>query len=364
MAVEPTPTSSLPSATVTNAWSNSGNLNIARAEYTATLLPNGKVLVVGGISQGQTDSSLDWHMTASTELYDPTTGTWRSAGDLNKPRQFHTATLLPNGKVLVVGGSGSNPSSASVELYDPATNSWAITGSLNTPRWEHTATLLPNGIVLVAGGVSTSGTTANAELYDSATGIWNPTGSLNTPRFGHTATLLPNGQVLVAGGAGTSAELYDPADGVWSPTGNLHVARDDLPTATLLRSGQVLVVGGDGQTIASAEVFDPATSTWNITAEMQTNTIRNLHTATLLPDGKVLVAGGSSVVTPENYIVLASAEIYDPATGIWSLASSLNIARALHAATLLPNGQVLVAGGFDGRVFLKNAELYSPAPSP
>src|SRR5882724_2823996 len=139
-------------------------------------------------------------------------GTWTPTGSLNTARLLQTATLLPNGMVLIAGGF-----SASAELYNPASGTWTPTGSLNTARGFHTATLLHNGMVLVAGGFGANNYLASAELYDPASGTWTPTGSLNTARDGHTATLLPNGMVLVAGGFGASgpplasAEHYDPA---------------------------------------------------------------------------------------------------------------------------------------------------------
>ena len=276
-----------------------------------------------------------------------TLGSWTATGSLTTARFSHTETLLPNGKVLVAGGTDSSFFSfASAELYDPATGLWTATGSMATARTLHSATLLPNGKVLVAGGYNNGVNLASAELYDPATGLWTPTGSMAAARYQHTATLLLNGQVLVAGGYNdnvgplASAELYDPATGLWTPTGSLATARFS-PTATLLPNGQVLVAGGGNFNgfLASAELYDPATGLWTATGSMAT--AREIYTATLLPEGQVLVAGGLG-----DSGVLTSAELYDPATGLWTPTGSMATARYQHTATLLPNGQVLVAGGY------------------
>jgi N-acetylneuraminic acid mutarotase len=145
---------------ISGTWTNTGSLNTARANHTATLLPNGKVLVAGGNNASRLSSS---------EVYDPATGTWTNTGSLNTARYFHTATLLPNNKVLVAGGSGSssgiNTFLASSEVYDPASGSWTTTASLNTAREYHTATLLNNGVVLVTGGYNSGLSLASTELY-------------------------------------------------------------------------------------------------------------------------------------------------------------------------------------------------------
>ena len=236
-------------------------------------------------------------------------------------------------------------------------------GSMGTARYSHTATLLASGQVLVAGGVDdTPVAVSSAELYDPATGTWAATGSMGFAREAHTATLLTSGQVLVAAGYGTaplsSAELYDPVMGTWTATGSLAHARFGY-TATLLPNGQVLVVGGNASVsgfddLSSAELYDPATGTWTETGSLAN--ARQSHTATLLPNGKVLVAGGY------NGTSLSSAELYDPATGIWTATGSMGTSRNVPAATLLPNGQVLVAGGYSYTSgFLRSAELYDPA---
>jgi WD40 repeat protein len=192
---------------------------VGRYLHTATLLQNGKVLIVGGVLTSTSDPD------ATAEIYDPATGTFTMTGAMATAREQHTATLLADGRVLIVGGTTSPPASltsawlatgavdlqgtATAEIYDPSTGSFSGTGSMAAARTFHTATLLPNGTVLIAGGGNENST---AEIYDPATGSFSVTGGMEVGRSGHTATLLPNGSVLVAGGgmfAGlASAELY------------------------------------------------------------------------------------------------------------------------------------------------------------
>ena len=248
-----------------------------------------------------------------------------------------------------------------------AQGTFTATGSMTTPRWQYqTATLLADGKVLITGGLNTSNwwdRLASAEVYDPISGIFTPTGSMTSPRQNHTATLLTNGKVLIAGGYGpssqlSSAELYDPVSGTFTPTGSMTTPRS-IHVATLLANGKALVVGGQacsspGCGLASAELYDPATGTFSATGSM--SGVRQSPTATLLANGKVLIAGGDN-----EGPFLASAELFDPATGTFTPTGSMSTPRGYLTATLLNNGKVLVAGGADSSIVLASAELYDPA---
>jgi N-acetylneuraminic acid mutarotase len=346
-----------PNAGSLGTWTLTASMKTGRTIHSATLLPNGKVLVAGGELIGDIPTNL-------AELYDPIEGTWSDAAPLNTARQCHTATLLPNGKVLVSGGWGGSILLYlhSAELYDPVHDTWTETATLHTPRHAHTATLMPDGRVIIAGGYENGNALYTTEVYDDPTaGSWSDIANiLNTPRGFDTATLLLSGKVLVAGGNNTggdlsSAELFDPAGSTWTAAASMASTRS-YHTATLLPSGRVLVVAGwNGDYLASVEAYDPAANTW--TGKASLGTARYAHTATLLSNGKVLVTGGSN-----GSGSLAGAELYDPVANVWTSPVSMNTARYGHTATLLPNGKVLVAGGYDthGGGYLTSVELYDP----
>lgn len=364
----------------------SPNLHFARGDHTATLLQDGTVLVVGGYTSPHTTptGALD-----SAELYRDTTigpagtlGTWTVIpGSLSTGRGDHTATLLQNGKVLVVGGvDAAGHDVASAELYDPVKGTWSATGNLITPRTYHTATLLTNGKVLIAGGVNQAlGQPATAEIYDPSTGLFSATGSLITKRQQHTATLLSDGSVLVVGGyyndvagnaiVNASAEIYHPTGiyaGMWTPTGSLSTTPRLAHTATLLSDGTVLVAGGENLVsillgftdLATAEIY--AGGTWTSVGSL--NTARHNHTATLITTstdpqyGKVLVIGGASAAYSSTPYI----EWYDPIARTWSQQSATG--RVIHTATELNaginKGKVLAVGGNDNAgAVLSSAEL-------
>lgn len=285
--------------------------------------------------------------------------------NMQASRAAHTSTLLPNGKVLIAGGfDGIGNALSSAEIFDPISNSFSFTNSMVFPRQSHTATLLQNDKVLIAGGYGSAGEyLSSAELYDPLTDKFTLIGEMTVPRAGQIAVLLNNGNVLLAGGVTSdwvfleTAELYDPNTNTFSSTGNMAVPRESH-TATLLKDGKVLITGGhqgrrSSITIySSAEIYDPASGLFSPTSSMLTK--RHKHDAVLLEDGSVLVAGGADERDDKGQY--KSAEVYDPETGLFSKVGDMNASRYKFQGTsvLLKNGMVLLMGG------ASITEIYDP----
>lgn len=318
-------------------------MNTSRAYHTATLLGNGRVLVAGGFAG-------DENSLASAEVFDPKTNLFSSAGNMSLPRAGHSATVLPDGKVLIAGGYNGNYLD-SAEIYDARTGKFTPAGKMTLPRSGHIAVLLAGGKVLLAGGVGTGWTfLADAELYDPTTNTFTRTGNMTTARESHTATLLNDGNVLVTGGHQgrrsaieiyRSAEIYDPGGGRFTAIANLTVKRHKHD-ATLLTDGTVLIVGGsDGRdsrgSYTTTEIYDPKTKTFAKIGEMNLSRYKLQGTTVLLKNGRILIAGGAD-----------RAEVFDPATKTFEVtAGKFETARLFATATLLQNGQVLIVGGYD-----------------
>jgi hypothetical protein len=279
----------------------------------------------------------------------------------------HEATPLTDGRVLL-----TRDGDRQAVLFDPATRTFSNTGQMNVLRQDHTATLLANGRVLIAGGVQPGAEPIvldSAEIYDPATQTFSVIDAqMAVARYDHRATLLADGRVLFTGGQDSVTccstvaltELFDPATGAFDAGPSLTDSRH-LHTATLLGSGVVLIAGGrrgvgEGVVIlGSAELFDPAGS---ITAAGNLNFARTSHTATLLQNGQVLIAGGFGAGG-----ATASAEEFNPATSVFlTTESGLGQPRYLHAAELLQNGRVLISGGWNAvAAALTSAERYVPS---
>jgi hypothetical protein len=271
-----------------------GTPMLQRLAHTATRLPNGKVLMAGGF---EWTSGLEIAQ-SSAELYDPVTGVWTPTGSMDTARAWHTATLLPDGRVLIVGGRNTlGGTLAGAELYDPATEKWSNLRTMRDSRSNHAAVLLPDGQVLISGGVQFEPSRRlldTSELFDPAKGEWSVGARMAHQRAQHSATLLPAGQVLIVGGSGAddSVELYSPTAGTFTAGPALANGRRQH-SATLLPTGRVLVAGGeaDSGSLDSVELYDPAARAWTLGPPMLR--ARENHTATLLINGKLLISGGS-----------------------------------------------------------------------
>lgn len=363
---ESTAPSSSPIEQVPASWTGTGNMIEARTGHTATRLLDGRVLVAGGT--GSPTSEAPMNFLASAELYDPSSGQWSSTGPMTEVRALHTAVLLSDGKVLVLGGTACADFDGcplfSAELYDPDTETWTATQPTTAGGWGRPATLLDDGTVLVVGGSIGSLSQDNlepigfAELYDPITGQWSATDPLVQALVNQTATALLDGTVLVVGNS-TTALLYHVASGQWTTTPSMAGIRVGH-TATRLPDGKVLIAGGMAGTGSSAlaELYDPAAGAWIATGDMVEGRI--YHTAAPLADGRVLVMNGVDSVIDRG-VPLTSVELYDPRIGQWTMTESMDLDRSGYTATLLDDGTVLVAGGASasGSVFIA-AELYDP----
>jgi len=341
-----------------------GKMTIARIGHTATLLPTGKVLIAGGSTSGPPQLSL-----ASAELYDPSTGLFSPTGDMTTARRGHSATMLPNGKVLMAGGTTSESTTnfqillGSAELYDPSTGTFTPTASLLTPG-PSPAILLADGKVLIAHDRMGS-KAATAELYDPVTGLFSATGD-QLVMFGgdQLLTLLPDGKVLLAICCGAE-QLYDPARGTFSLTGRTTRVYPDGFAAAPLTNGKVLLTGGYAEEANAfsngAELYDPIIGAFAPAGNMITG--RSYHTATLLGDGTVLIAAGIQAMG-FGTTTGTGGEIYDPATGTFSRTGDMTAGRCYHTSTLLLDGTVLLVGGvtINGNAYdiLASADLYHP----
>jgi Kelch motif protein len=304
---------------------------------------------------------------ASPNTAPPETGRWEAVASMSVPRAHFTATLLPDGKVLVAGGVSdvmvTGSALSSVEIYDPSTKKFAAGPSMPLGLAGQTATVLRDGRVLVVGGYTAPGNLAVSmvQIYYAASRTWSTAAPMHQGRTSHAAVLIPGGKVLVTGGnsyasfgnsphgsapASLAPEIYDPAANSWSVGSMPKFSRPTNPTATLLRDGRVLVVGGQDmwnspdEASEQSEIYDPAHNSWSLAAPDTSTGARQNDTATLLANGQVLVAGGSRDLQPTGFTSL-----YSPSTNKWIEVGNLSTTRTGHSAHLLKNGNVVVVGG-------------------
>lgn len=315
-------------------------LNVARTGHATTQLADGRLLLTGGEDE-------DSNVNRSAEIFDPSTGQFSLTGPLIQGRYGHTATLLANGNVLIVGGFSDKDGTQiapTAEIYDTAAGTFSVSpANPNIPRADHTATLLGNGKVLIAGGqVGSQQATSSVELYDPVAGTFTLAGNMDAPRYNHTATLLNNGQVLIAEGitmAGTPGngvgpdDLYDPNSGTFTEVGPHEIwhqgATPNPPfDSVLLTNGQVLV---DNDTI-----FDPPSNTLSPIQSSVNFVDANLQ------DYKFASLPNDQVFATSNFY---PTYLYDPGSETFTASAPLQYFRSSPTVKLLPNGEVLVAGG-------------------
>jgi hypothetical protein len=321
-------------------------LTASRAGHTATLLADGRVLIVGGCSLDGCEGML-----AGAEFYEPTGRRFVAGPAMRQPRAGHTASPLPDGRVLVLGGypaEGRGPL-RQAEVFDPRSGGFAPAGEMASGRGAHTATRLADGRVLITGGVDGARALSAVELFDPATNTFRPAAPLPGPRATHGAALLRDGRVLIAGGQSgvghgnallDTAVVYDPAADIWTPTAPLTVAKYKLAIASL-PDGGAIVIGGQtadeaAARLASTELFSPRTGRFTAGPVMAEPRYKISDAIVVLRDGRVVASGGFG------------AEVY--AAGRFNpISGTPRVERQFPAAVALADGTVLVTGGYDDR---------------
>ena len=295
-------------------WAKTSRFNWERTYHTASLLPDGTVLVAGGtgrvvLKEGESESLWRGNKDLnSAEIYDPKTDEWENAPDMTYKKQLAQAITLEDGRVMIIGGRSGVSTLSSNEIYDPEDNSWSEAEPMMQSRMSHSAVKLIDNTILVTGGmesVTMGDTLSSAEIYDPLQNSWSKVAKLTRARLGHRSTLLPDGRVLVTGGTSvveadllgpeTTAEIYDPILNEWTLISTELLARKDH-SAVLTPGGKVILIGGGdpaGAGVLPIESYDIENNEWSVISNLPEG--RNLLTATTLRDGSIVVVGGGTI---------------------------------------------------------------------
>ena len=348
-------------------------LKDARQHHTATLLLDGRVLVVGG--RGADGLST----LASCELFDPKKNKWSSCAPLSVARSHHAATALDDGRLLVTGGTTHESSEgqnryvalASAEIYDPKKNAWTTVAPMTDARNGHTATLLLDGTVLVVGGAREQRQhLTSVERFDPKVNTWHAEKPLDVARWLHAAVRTSEGDVVVVGGRSNAGqqgkgpgvsiaevEKFDVKSGSWQTLPPMSEPRQRTAVVAEAADGGVIVIGGQTATSSTnyAETWGPGQSEWKPFDNHLSMSLSS-HTGTRLPSGDLVVIGGE----PPNSVDTTRVQRWLIESKQWCLAGELVNGRKLHTATLLNDGRVLVVGGTSGGLPERSAELWAP----
>ncbi len=406
---------------ISNTWTTAADMNSKRADFTATVLRDGRVLVCGGYNGSGCNDSAEiydpisnaWTMVTPMahvrydhsailmqdgrvlvvgqyssvgacnpdngdqfgEVYDPVSNIWTPTQMLSSGRSRTTLTLLPNGNVLLIGGrcegglcTMGNYSSECL-LLNPATLTWSVAGSLLNPRGIHQAFLMNNNKVLILGGENAGGVLNTTEIYDITGNSWSAGPSMTTIRRQSGSILLPNNEIAVfgglqsTGGAGPRTdviEVYNPTSNSWTTSPLILPATWSSSSAINLHNGRVLLAGGfndnSGTGVVDCFVYDHSNLTGNTLAASAIATDKNNYTQTLLPNGNLLVAGGgqSSISNGSN-----TCSLYNASSNTWSATSNMSTNRINHTTNLMVNGNVMTIGGNDGASVHNSCEFYN-----
>lgn len=332
-------------------WTIAGSLAEARNYPRVTALPNGELLVTGGVDPAFPDVAR-----ATNELFDPVRGTSTILPAAGPGRVNHSATLAWGDRVVVAGGtdyySGAWHAMDRVDVYLPDSHAWLRAAPMGQPRGDHAAAALGDGRVLVAGGENGSFIYRSAELYDPSTDTWTAAAPMPRVRTQFLMTLLPDGRVLALGGLedrglpSRTSVIYDPRTDSWSEGPGLRSDRVLSALATL-PSGDVLVIGGQHSASNTAERYD-----WRLHEFIFAGVLiepRLAAVAAGLPDGSVVLVGGlPDAPSRVGFAPTANAERWDAGTNTWSELPGIATGRALGALVVSGGDAYLVGAALTG----------------